>query len=86
VRWPEEAEVARRRPTFEQALPAVAWFQERLAIHGFEVPRTGELDAPTRRVLAAFQMKYRPARYEGEPDAETATLLDVLTAPTENGK
>ncbi|EKM95296.1 N-acetylmuramoyl-L-alanine amidase [Stutzerimonas degradans] len=29
-------------------------------------------------MLAAFQMKYRPARYDGEPDAETAALLQVL--------
>lgn len=37
------------------------------------------LDAPTRRVIAAFQMKYRPARYDGQPDAETAALLQALT-------
>jgi N-acetylmuramoyl-L-alanine amidase len=26
-------------------------------------------------------MKYRPARYDGEPDAETAALLEVCTRP-----
>ncbi len=79
ILWPEAAEVARRRVAFEAALPTVAWFQAKLAAHGFEVPRGGELDPATRRVLAAFQMKYRPARYDGEPDAETAALLEVLT-------
>ena len=77
--WPDEAEVARRVPAFERELPDVAWFQERLYKHGFEVPRDGALDEQTVRVLAAFQMKYRPARYDGMPDAQTAAILDVLT-------
>ncbi|HEY5798808.1 MAG TPA: N-acetylmuramoyl-L-alanine amidase, partial [Burkholderiaceae bacterium] len=29
-------------------------------------------------VLSTFQTKYRPARFTGEPDAETAAMLDVL--------
>ena len=60
-------------------LPAIGWFQEKLAEHGFEVARHGELDEATRRVIAAFQMKYRPAKHDGEPDAETAALLDAVT-------
>jgi len=44
------------------------------------VPLNGELDQATRNVIAAFQMKYRPARYDGEPDAQTAALLVVLAA------
>ena len=81
IRWPDAAEVARRRPLFEQNVPGVAWFQERLARHGFEVPRHGELDVPTRKVIAAFQMKYRPQVFDGTPDAETAAILDVLVNP-----
>lgn len=81
IRWPDATTVEQRRPAFEQSLPDVAWFQERLYRHGFEVPRNGELDAATRRVIMAFQMKYRPARYEGNPDAETAAILDVLVDP-----
>jgi N-acetylmuramoyl-L-alanine amidase len=81
VVWPDAAKVAAARPAFEQALPDVRWFQGRLAQHGYAVPQTGELDAATRTVLAAFQMKYRPARFDGMPDAETAALLDALTAP-----
>lgn len=78
IPWPDEAEVARRRPAYEQALPDVLWFQDMLARHGFAVPRHGELDKATRNVLVAFQMKYRPARHDGAPDAETAAILDVL--------
>ena len=76
--WPDAALVAQKRPLYEQKLPEVKWFQERMQTHGFLVPQHGELDRATRDVIAAFQMKYRPARYDGEPDAETAALVDAL--------
>ena len=81
VLWPDAADVARRLPAFVQEVPDVAWFQDRLAKHGFAVPQNGSLDQATVRVISAFQMKYRPARYDGMPDAETAAMLDVLTGP-----
>ena len=81
VVWPNAAEVARRLPIFEQSPPDVLWFQDRLAKHGFAVALNGELDEATVRVIAAFQMKYRPARHDGMPDAQTAALLDVLVDP-----
>jgi len=81
IAWPDAALVAVRLPGYQAALPDVAWFQDQLARHGFGVPRHGELDAMTRNVIAAFQMKYRPAKYDGEPDAETAALLEVVNLP-----
>jgi N-acetylmuramoyl-L-alanine amidase len=81
ITWPDAAAVAERRKRYEAALPDTAWFQVTLAQHGFAIPQTGELDATTKQILAAFQMKYRPARYDGVPDAETAALLEVLTTP-----
>ncbi len=81
VLWPDEKEVALRQPAFERQLPTIAWFQKKLAEHGFAVPQNDELDTATRNVLIAFQTKYRPARFDGAPDAQTAALLDVLTRP-----
>lgn len=81
IPWPDAAKVAERRARFEAAPPDTLWLQQALARHGFAVPEHGELDGPTRRVVAAFQMKYRPARHDGTPDAETAALLDVLVNP-----
>ena len=72
---------AARLRGFEAQLPDVTWFQDRLEKHGFVVPKTGELDAATRRVIMVFQMKYRPARFDGTPDAETAAILDALVNP-----
>lgn len=82
VLWPDASRVAMARAQFDMALPDVVWFQEKLAAHGFEVARTGTLDEATRVVLSAFQMKYRPTNYSGVMDAETAALLEALTAPT----
>lgn len=83
IPWPDPRQVEARRSRFDagDALPEVAWFQSRLALHGFQVPQHGRLDGPTRDALVAFQMKYRPARYDGEPDVDSAALLDVVTSP-----
>ncbi|MEX6500502.1 N-acetylmuramoyl-L-alanine amidase [Pseudomonas zhanjiangensis] len=79
--WPDAQAVARQQALFERSLPTVAWFQAQLAQQGYLVPTHGELDEATRRVLAAFQMKFRPSRYDGQPDAQTAALLLVLNSP-----
>ena len=81
IRWPDAAEVAREQARFAVALPDIAWFQAQLQQLGYQVPHSGELDLATRNVLAAMQMKYRPARYDGEPDAESAAILQVLNRP-----
>ena len=81
IAWPDAIAVAARRDEYRERVPDVAWFQKKLARHGFAVPDNGELDLPTRNVIAAFQMKYRPERFDGEPDAETAAILDVLVGP-----
>lgn len=78
VPWPDAAVVARQRTLYQHQLPDVAWFQERLAEQGYRVPTHGELDEETRNVIAAFQMKYRPTRFDGQPDAETAAILSAL--------
>jgi N-acetylmuramoyl-L-alanine amidase len=81
VAWPKAETVAERLRAYERELPDIAWFQDLLAKHGFAVPQNGELDTATVNVLRAFQMKYRPARFDGMPDAQTAALLDALVNP-----
>jgi N-acetylmuramoyl-L-alanine amidase len=80
VLWPDEKLVVQKRPEFETQLPDIGWFQTRLAKHGFAPPMSSVLDPQTRRIISAFQMKYRPAKFDGEPDAETAAILEVLTS------
>lgn len=77
--WPNEQAVARQQAVFNSnPMPEIGWFQAQLARLGYDTPQTGELDVATRHVLAAFQMHYRPARFDGTPDAQTAALLLVL--------
>jgi N-acetylmuramoyl-L-alanine amidase len=122
--WFDEAQVAALRPHFEQQLPDLAWFRERLAKVGYHVPFAPPpavtqaappapagplagstagatagatatpapvctvpcpvvdtvLDPGLRDVLISFQMHFRPARYDGQPDAETAAILAALTS------
>jgi N-acetylmuramoyl-L-alanine amidase len=82
--WFDEARAAALRPQYERQLPELAWFQLRLAQFGYLVPldgATGMPDSSTRDVLVSFQMRFRPAKYDGEPDAETAAILAALTQP-----
>lgn len=81
IAWPDAAQVAAQRAVFETQMPDIIWFQKKLAQHGYAVAQSGVLDDATRNVLFAFQSKYRQSRYDGEPDAETAAILDVLTRP-----
>jgi N-acetylmuramoyl-L-alanine amidase len=80
ILWPDEARVKANLPRFEKDLPDVEWFQRRLFQHGFEIRVNGQYDEAAINVLAAFQMKYRPANIEGGMDAETAAMLEVLTS------
>jgi N-acetylmuramoyl-L-alanine amidase len=81
VVWPDANRVALVRQVFDVQTPDAAWFQKKLASHGFALTQSGLFDQPTKTVIAAFQMKYRPSNIAGEPDAETAALLEVLTTP-----
>jgi N-acetylmuramoyl-L-alanine amidase len=76
--WPNAQAVAREQALYANQLPSITWFQQQLALLGYETPQTGELDAATRHVLAAFQMHFRPTRFDGTPDAESAAILKVL--------
>ncbi|HTN31438.1 MAG TPA: N-acetylmuramoyl-L-alanine amidase, partial [Pseudomonas sp.] len=70
IAWPDDAQVGIRQRLFAAVgLPPPAWYQQRLASLGYRVPQHGELDEATRKVLAAFQMKYRPSHHDGTPDA-----------------
>ena len=79
--WPEAGAVAEQRTAFAAAPPDAAWYQRALARHGHVIEPTGQFDAQTHRVLMNFQMRWRPQKYDGQPDAETAALLQLLTQP-----
>lgn len=59
-------------------LPNILSIQNELERLGYATPKNGLLDKPTKNVIAAFQMHYRPSRYDGLPDAETIAILKAL--------
>ena len=75
-RWYDEAGAASHLARLQtEGTPDTLWFQQQLQRLGYDSPQTGELDPATINVLAAFQMHYRPARHDGQPDAETAAIM-----------
>lgn len=82
ILWPDAQQVDERLAFHRDNPPLeIDWFQQRLVTVGYRVPQSGELDEATRDVISTFQMKYRPADIGGEPDVETAALLDVVSTP-----
>lgn len=78
-RWFDPAQVAQLTDAYlRNGVPDIAWFQQQLSILGYSVPQHGQFDRATRNVIAAFQMHYRPARHDGEADAQTAAILAAL--------
>ena len=77
--WYDEADkeqwTARYR---DEGVPAVCDIQQSLAQYGYVVAQTGELDDATYHCLRAFQMHFRPSRYDGKIDIETAAILQAL--------
>jgi N-acetylmuramoyl-L-alanine amidase len=52
--------------------------QRNLFIYGYDIEITGMLDKHTTTILQTFQMHFRPNDYSGNPDAETAAILENL--------
>lgn len=76
--WPDTAQVAQYEYLLAGQAPPLAWFEATLQRFGYSVAgRPGQTDA-LRNVIAAFQMRFRPARHDGEPDAQTAAILAAL--------
>ncbi|SHI28349.1 N-acetylmuramoyl-L-alanine amidase [Pollutimonas bauzanensis] len=78
-RWYDEARAQEyQREFLRDGLPDMAWVQRELQRAGYKVAHSGVLDKASRNVIAAFQMHYRPALYDGNPDAETLAILKAL--------
>lgn len=79
--WPERfSEVP---PQYDQSGagssgPAVCVIQEELAAFGYGIVPSGEFDAETMDVVAAFQRHFRPGRVDGVVDAETRYRISIL--------
>jgi len=76
--WPDARQVAAYRRRFNARMPSIRQIQAALAQYGYDIANTGVLDKRTRTVLISFQMHFRPARYNGQPDPGTVARLWAL--------
>ena len=79
--WPDAPAVALHLAGRDPKAPVdVAALEDKLERYGYDTATDGVFDDRARRVIAAFQMHFRPSDYAGNPDAETdaigAALLD----------
>lgn len=81
IPWPDGPMVMLKTLEHEVAPRDAAWLQDRLGRIGYNVSRSGQLDAMTKDVVSTFQMKYRPGDISGTTDAETAALIEVASTP-----
>ena len=52
--------------------------QTDLKKYGYDVPANGMIDTQTKNAIIAFQMHFRPEKYDGIVDAETWAILKAL--------
>lgn len=62
---------------------AVQAAQSRLRAYGYGLDITGEMDARTTLVVAAFQRRFRPSRVDGQLDRSTLVTLERLSRAIE---
>jgi N-acetylmuramoyl-L-alanine amidase len=58
----------------------IAQLQRRLAEYGYGITPSGDYDAATQEIVAAFQRHFRPARVDGIADVSTMRTLERLLA------
>jgi N-acetylmuramoyl-L-alanine amidase len=76
--WYDDETVARYRRQLEAFPPDIALVQQALDAYGYPIEETGEDDVQTRFAVRAFQMHFRQSNYDGQVDAETASILFAL--------
>ncbi len=74
-----------RLPPFEAATlqpgasgPLVERLHAQLSRIGYDAPRAPQFDEPTRRIVLAFQRRWRPHLLSGEADPETRALVAAV--------
>lgn len=76
--WPDPAQVAHYEQLLAGQTPPLAWFETTLQRFGYNLAGKPDQTDTLRNVIAAFQMRFRPARHDGEADVQTAAILATL--------
>ncbi|MGY8995301.1 MAG: peptidoglycan recognition protein family protein [Alphaproteobacteria bacterium] len=78
--WPGETQMRGRAMREGDHGEDVERFQAALATFGYGLVADGRYGAETARVVAAFQRHFRPARIDGQADAQTRDLVAGVLA------
>ncbi|WP_022962096.1 N-acetylmuramoyl-L-alanine amidase [Halopseudomonas pelagia] len=82
--WPEQERVQHYQRILGGQTPPTEWFEMALEQFGYSLAHTPEQLNGSRNVLAAFQMRFRPARFDGVADTQTAAILAALVPQAVN--
>ena len=83
--WPDDVTVQKYLAgRYAKEWVPVINLQRALAKYGYTISATGMEDEDTRRVIAAFQMHFRPDNISGRPDAETEAIALALVEKYKN--
>ncbi len=62
----------------DQTKPTIMSFQKKLIEIGFELSISGLIDEQTKKVVAAFQMHWRPELVDGKLDQNTRNIIGEI--------
>lgn len=76
--WYDDDTLTRYTTQLETYPPELEFLQQALNLYGYDLDASGESDKRSRFAVRAFQMHFRPEKYDGEFDTETAAILFAL--------
>lgn len=82
--WPQQQQVEHYQRLLGGQAPPAQWFEMALEQFGYNLARTPQQINASRNLLAAFQMRFRPTRFDGVADAQTAAILAALVPQAVN--
>ena len=83
--WYEASDYEYFLNKFNNELPNIMKLQEALANYGYEIEATGVEDKQSKNAVRAFQLHFRPNKYDGLFDKETAAIIYALNKKYKDG-
>ena len=76
--WYDQNDYISFQEIFSKKLPDLKLLQKKLRIFGYEIEPSGANDFQSMSAIRSFQLHFRPKKYDGFFDVETAAILYAL--------
>ena len=76
--WYEDDDLDYFLDQFSKNMPSIKLVQTKLFEYGYDIELSGIADKQTSEVVRAFQLRFRPEKYDGVIDIETAAIIYAL--------